>query len=85
MPMAAKCTDCSHKFYLQGSDLNNIVSGGGCPSCGGNQIYRDQPSPTNSDMTSDPAQGTDPSAAGNPLKEGILADDGWQPSIRRDE
>lgn len=87
--MLTGCQDCGHKFYLQGSDLDNIVSGGGCPSCGSQNLYRTQVPPVESEMAErnmvDPASGVD--AGGNPLQEGIYADTdgGWQPRDRRDE
>lgn len=85
--MLTECQDCNHKFYLQGTDLDNIVSGGGCPSCGSHNLYRTQVPPTESEMELrnmvDPSTGQD--MGGNPLQEGILADNGWQPRDKRDE
>lgn len=81
------CHDCGHKFYLRGSDLNNIISGGGCPSCGSNQIYRDQPSPTKSDMTQRdmPEDGFGDDTGGNPMNTGILAKPDYKPVGIRDD
>lgn len=86
----ADCHDCGHKFYLQGTDLQNIVGGGGCPSCGGHQLYRSQPSgiPSDMDLREDVIDpGEDSKMKGNPLQEGIWGntDGGWQNRNKRDE
>ena len=83
------CVDCDHTFLLTPDGATQSVA---CPSCGGNRLERDQPSPTNSDgdlrnvpTPSDGGIGLD--QGGNPLQEGIWAttDGGWQPFRRRDE
>jgi len=80
--------ECGGQFWSPGKSKG--VSEG-CPNC--NRPYRDQPSPTISDM--DMAMKEMPEAAGdgglnsdmsgNPLKSGILADNGWQNRNKRDE
>lgn len=70
------CLDCN---YTDPSDYGTITHGT-CPNCGG-EHYQAQPNPINSEMEmrNMPAPGEE-DQGGNPLKEGILADNGWQPS-----
>lgn len=84
--MDVACGDCGHKFFLRGN-LDPTVAQGGCENCGGRNIYRRIPSPVNSEMTERnmPLDGKHPDTGGNPLQEGILADDGWEPYSKRDE
>lgn len=85
--MQVSCGDCNHQFYLRGNALETIVGGGGCENCGGRNLYRQVPSPVESEMTERnmPLDGKHPDTGGNPLQEGILADDGWEPDSKRDE
>lgn len=85
--MSHRCDDCGHSFYVPGQNQPLIIEGG-CPECGGNaRPERDQPSPVRSDGVLrnmvDPWTGDD--QGGNPMQEGILADNGWAPSRKRDE
>lgn len=61
-----------------------MIRDAACPNCG--QPYMDQPSPIQSEMheRNMPAPGEE-DTGGNPLKEGILADGGWQNRMKRDE
>lgn len=70
-----QCADC---HFTDPSDYSD-VTGGGCPMCGGTD-YQDQPNPIHSEMEQRnmPAPGEE-DQGGNPLREGILADNGWQP------
>lgn len=69
------CLDCN---YTDPSDYGTITQGT-CPNCG-SENYQAQPNPINSEMEmrNMPAPGEE-DQGGNPLKEGILADNGWQP------
>jgi DNA-directed RNA polymerase subunit RPC12/RpoP len=84
-----RCDDCTHSFYVPGTNLPLVIQGG-CPECGGHaRPEPDQPSGSQSDGTLrdmvDPSTGDD--AGGNPLQEGILGqtDGGWDPGRKRDE
>lgn len=70
-----QCADC---HFTDPSDYSDVTSGD-CPMCGSNS-YQDQPNPINSEMGQRdmPAPGEE-DQGGNPLREGILADNGWQP------
>jgi RimJ/RimL family protein N-acetyltransferase len=84
--MDAVCQDCGHKFFLPG-ELQPMVAGGGCENCGSPNVYRNQPTPLRSEMTERnmPLDGKHPDTGGNPLQEGIMADNGWEPYAKRDE
>lgn len=78
-----ECDTCNAKIALPGQSSDNAITV--CPKCG-DDLYRKQPTPMHSEMSvrNMPAPGEDDDG-GNPLKEGILADNGWQPAIKRDE
>lgn len=83
-----ECQDCKSTFdhkFAPTTHGEDIVSGGHCPNCGS---YRTQPSPVRDEMTHGldalPSS-TQDDGSGNPLKEGILADGGWQNRNKRDE
>src|SRR5690349_10036079 len=84
--MQVHCADCDHTFLLTPEGATQSAA---CPSCGGDRLERDQPSPTHSDgdlrNMVDPGIGLD--QGGNPNQEGIWGqvDGGWQPVVRRDE
>jgi DNA-directed RNA polymerase subunit M/transcription elongation factor TFIIS len=66
---------------------NGATQSVACENCGGKRLERDQPSGTGSDgdlrNMVDPATQLD--QGGNPLAEGIWANNSWQPMGRRDE
>lgn len=74
---------CANGHFHDPSDQSGAIDGV-CPQCG--TAYPDQPSPIHSEMETRnmPAPGEE-DQGGNPLKEGILADNGWQSQDRRDE
>lgn len=80
--------ECGGQFWSPGKSKG--VSEG-CPNCG--RPYRTQPSPTipETDMAMKEMPeaagdgGLNSDMSGNPLKEGILADNGWQNRNKRDE
>ena len=81
--------ECGGKFFLPGKNGDMTVSG--CSNCG--RPYRSQPSPIVDEMRATQDQMIDAAAdggynqdmSGNPLKEGILEDNGWQNRNKRDE
>lgn len=72
------CEGCGAKF----TDSQGHYLAKGCPYCG----FRSQPNPIKDEMEmrnmSAPGEND---MGGNPLKEGILADGGWQNRLKRDE
>jgi hypothetical protein len=77
------CESCG-TFYEPGSNSPNLEEG--CPNCG-ERPYREQPSPTISDMQLRDMPGIDApnqsDTGGNPLQEGMLG--GWKSPTVRDE
>lgn len=76
-----ECPNCKH---FEPGTSGDMIQDGSCPSCG--QPYREQPDPIHSEMEmrNMPEPGGN-DMGGNPLQEGILADNGWQHRQKRDE
>lgn len=82
--MPVQCGDCGHKFMV---GANHVVDGLACDNCGGQNLERDQVSPTRPD--GDLRDMVDPISqkdqGGNPLGEGtIVGRDGERPPHARD-
>lgn len=82
--MQVSCENCGTHYQISPQD---IAQGGGCPTCGHERFYRDQPSPLDSEMAQrdmvDSISQKD--QGGNPLGEGtIMGRDGERPLIKRD-
>lgn len=83
--MNVACESCNNRFLVEGANGPHVIEGG-CPDCGGVLgPERDQPSPTESDGTYNNPYNREGEYTDNPLKEGILADGGWQNRMKRDE
>lgn len=77
------CENCGVHYTLSpGNTLDGAVTNGmACPECGGKRFYRNQPNPTQSDMSPRDMVDSDSQKdqGGNPLGEGtIMGDDGEQ-------
>lgn len=82
--MCVQCLDCGNT-WTGPSYLGETHPATQCPNC---QSYRTQVSPTVSDMGHDLTampDSTQDDMSGNPLQEGILAENGWKPMGKRDE
>lgn len=79
-----RCSECNVHFAIT---PGMVTDGLACPECGGKRLFRDQPSPTQSDGTLRDMVDSDTQIdqGGNPLGEGtIMGTDGERPAFKRD-
>lgn len=79
-----RCSECNVHFAIT---PGMVTDGLACPECGGRRLFRDQPSPTQSDGTLRDMVDSDTQIdqGGNPLGEGtIMGTDGERPAYKRD-
>lgn len=84
MTFPVRCENCGAHFALS---PGHATDGLACSECGGTRLFRDQPSPTQSDGTLRDMVDSDSQKdmGGNPLGEGtIMGTDGEQPAYKRD-